>query len=178
MGSFEEASLTGLHSDATHAPPRQSWPQAPQLLGSFVVSLQPPPELLELAAELPTLDAPLLDAPPALALPPLSPEVPALEAAPPAPPSPALDVALLEPPLALPCAASITTTEPQPVGPAMAAVATLAARLASQTCSRDSILIGLDLHVASAPATRPSHGAGARSRKFHDALRARARARH
>jgi len=196
-GDDAVTSSTGWHTDATHAPPRQSWPQAPQLLGSFVVSLQPPPELLlELAAELATLDAALLDAPTELALAAEEPAVEAapptppapvfavLDAAPPAPPTPAADaappapevlipalaVALLDASLVLPCAVSVTTTEPQPAGPAIAAAATLAARLANQACSRDGILVGPDFHIAS-PRGRTSHGAGARSRKFRDEVR-------
>jgi hypothetical protein len=141
------------------------------LLGSFVVSLQPPPELLELATELPTLDAALLEAPPAppaeLAVEPppappaLDAELLTLEAAPPAPPTPevvplvpptppvvllTLEAALLE--AALPEAllvpvgvASVTTTDPHAVGPSMAAAVRLAARLANQARSRDGILI-------------------------------------
>ena len=96
----------GWHADATHAPPRQSWPHAPQLLGSLVVSSQPPPVPL-------LLDAELLEAPPAP--PALEAELPTLVEAvlvvpPPAPPAPeaellmlveAVLVVLLDPPPAL-----------------------------------------------------------------------------
>lgn len=57
-GDDEAKSRTGWHVGVTCAPPRQSWPQAPQLPGSFRVSSRPAPELLELAAKL----AALLDA--------------------------------------------------------------------------------------------------------------------
>jgi hypothetical protein len=150
------------------------------LFGSFVVSLQPPPELLELA----TVDAEALDAPPALALesplaldaPPVPPTPPELEAeadaltlesevveAPPAPvvalaPLTAVDVGLLVASPELAWLVSVaTTTEPHAPGPRSNAAPTPATRLAPQVCSRNGILIG-SVPSATPDSERRDHG--------------------
>jgi hypothetical protein len=47
---WADARSTGWQAPATHAPPRQSCPQAPQFAGSLSVFVQPPLELLPLLA--------------------------------------------------------------------------------------------------------------------------------
>src|SRR4051812_2659602 len=55
---FAEAIATTGHIEAAHAPPWQSWPQAPQFLASLVVSTQALPQII--------MPAPVHDSPPSV----------------------------------------------------------------------------------------------------------------